>query len=93
MKSKSEIVSEKTLGRIAYDKFDENQAPIFRGRSWDGIGVVKRNAWQAAALAVRDETINQCTSIIRRYECDGDWDADTLEAIGRDIRSLKEKPE
>lgn len=44
--------------------------------------------WEAAAGAVAEE----CAKVADEYLKDGDWDRDTCEAIGKNIRALKVSP-
>jgi len=54
-------MTEKTIGRIAWETFDQNFDPRCRGAHWDrGMHDVERMAFEAAASAVWDEAVREC---------------------------------
>jgi hypothetical protein len=78
-------MAEKTIGQIAYEAMQKSEG----GFRWDWERSVKRPHWEVSATAVWNEAVEACIKAATEYLNDGDWDQDTCEAIGNDLRSIK----
>jgi hypothetical protein len=85
------MTREKTLGQIATEARKAYEDGYSERGAYDPDWKLKCD--QHVASAIRAEVIEECAFITNGYLNDGDWDADTAEAIMHDILALKEQPE
>jgi len=95
-------MSEKTPGEIACDAFAAHLISVPLGgvicggglsTSWSQYSELGKAAWEAAAAVIRADAIEECAKVADAYLKDGDWDADTCEAIARNLRAMKSSSE
>lgn len=90
-------MSEKTPGEIACDAFAAHLVATPTGgviggcglsTSWSQYSELGKAAWESAAAVIRAGAVEECAKVADAYLKDGDWDADTCEAIARNLRAV-----